>query len=66
MTDQEVRKELNLLRTEIVKSKKDIQVAKDSFIDEIKSFNKDNISNTPFVEKKYTIWQRIRKVLGMS
>jgi len=32
---------------------------------QIKNFNPKEIKNTPVIEKKYNIWQRIMKTLGM-
>ena len=33
---------------------------------ELKSFDRNEIKNTEFVDKKYTIWQRILRTLGIS
>jgi hypothetical protein len=36
------------------------------FINEIKKVPVSKINNTDIVEKKYTLWERIKRVLGMS
>jgi len=66
VTNQELEKELHLLRLDKKKSERQVETFKNSFIRDIKSFNKENVSNTIFTEKTYTIWQRIKKVLGMN
>ena len=48
---------------------KDIQEEKKSkidFIKEIKKVEPDQIKNTPVMEKKYTLWQRLKQTLGMN
>lgn len=44
----------------------EIRKSKINFINEIKKFNKDEIKNTEVVTKKITIWQRIKRVLGIG
>jgi hypothetical protein len=66
ITNQELAKELNLLKLEEKKSNKQIESAKNSFIKDIKGFDKETVSNNIFTEKKYTIWERIKVILGMS
>ena len=66
ITNQELAKELNLLKLEEKKSNKQIESAKNSVIKDIKGFDKETVSNTIFTEKKYTIWERIKVILGMS
>jgi hypothetical protein len=34
--------------------------------DEIKKYKNTEITNTPLVEKRYSLWQRILKTLGMN
>jgi hypothetical protein len=34
--------------------------------EEIKKFNPKQIKNTPIVEQKFTVWQRILKTLGIN
>jgi hypothetical protein len=39
---------------------------KKKFSEELKQLDPKKIKNTPIVEKKYTIWQRILKTLGIN
>jgi hypothetical protein len=39
---------------------------KKKFSEEIKNFNPKEIKNTPIVEQKYSIWQRILRTLGIN
>lgn len=52
------------------KSKKqddfDIKKGKMDFIQEITQFKKEEIKNTESVVKKITIWERIKKTLGIG
>ena len=65
-TDQEIQKELQLLKTQQKKSTNEIKNSKQSLINQIKGIDKNLIINSPVIEKEYTIWERVRKVLGMS
>ena len=65
-TNIDIQKELHLLEREQKKVINDIKNSNNSIIQEIKSFNRENVSNTIYVDKKYTLWQRVKKVLGMS
>jgi len=56
---------LLLLKSEQKRIRNEILISKNSLINDIKSINKESIKNTPIVEKKYTLWQRIKRVLGM-
>ena len=68
MSDQlkGMRKELKHLEDEIKKSEKLIEQIKKRFSDDIKKMNKSEIINSTFVEKKYTLWERIKRSLGMN
>jgi hypothetical protein len=57
---------LNLLKEDQEKDKKYLENLKQKFAIEIKTANLDQIKNTEIIEKKYTIWQRLKKVLGMN
>jgi acetyl-CoA carboxylase alpha subunit len=39
---------------------------KDNISKEIKKLDKNNISNSIYVESKFTLWQRIMRALGMN
>jgi hypothetical protein len=57
---------LTWYKTETVKDETKVNKAKIDFINEIKKVPVSKINNTDIVEKKYTLWERIRRVLGMS
>jgi hypothetical protein len=57
---------LNLLKEDQEKDKKYLENLKQKIAIEIKTANLDQIKNTEIIEKKYTIWQRLKKVLGMN
>ena len=40
--------------------------SKNRFCEEIKKIKPEVIKNTIFVEKKYTIWERMKRVLGIN
>jgi hypothetical protein len=61
-----IEKELNLLKEDQEKDKKYLENLKQKIAIEIKTANLDQIKNTEIIEKKYTIWQRLKKVLGMN
>jgi hypothetical protein len=49
-----------------MKDNEDLKISKDEFIREIKKFKRQEIKNTEVEVKKYSLWQRILKVLGMN
>mgnify|MGYP000312161250 CR=1 FL=1 len=57
---------LTWYKTETVKDEAKVNKAKIDFINEIKKVPVSKINNTDIVEKKYTLWERIKRVLGMS
>jgi hypothetical protein len=61
-----IEKELRQLHEEREKSKIELENMKKKLANEIKIFDIKEIKNTIVVEKKYTIWQRLKKVLGMN
>jgi hypothetical protein len=54
-----------LLKAEKKKTLKEIETSKNSYINDIKSISRDEIKNSPMIEKKYTLWERVKRVLGM-
>jgi len=66
ITNQEIEKELTLLKLEKNKSIRQIESSKNTLIKDIQGFDKEMVSNTIFIEKKYTLWERIKVILGMS
>ena len=49
-----------------MRARKEIETIKNSIINDIKNFSKEDIKNTPLVIKEYTLWERIKRVLGMT
>ena len=59
-------KELNQLEEERKRDQLENDKFKNKLSSELKSFGRNEIKNTEFVDKKYTIWQRILRTLGIS
>jgi regulator of replication initiation timing len=59
-------KELNQLEEERKRDQLENDKFKNKLSSELKSFDRNKIKNTEFVDKKYTIWQRILRTLGIS
>jgi hypothetical protein len=62
----ELLKELNQLDEERKRDQLENDKFKNKLSSELKSFDRNEIKNTEFVDKKYTIWQRILRTLGIS
>lgn len=62
----ELQKELNLLNEEFTMNKKLVEEEKRKFCDIIKNTNPEEIKNTITIEKKYSVWERIKRVLGIN
>jgi hypothetical protein len=58
-------KELNQLEEERKRDELVNEKYKNQLSSQLKSFNRNEIKNTEFVEKKYTVWQRILRTLGI-
>ena len=59
-------KELNQLEEERKRDQLENDKFKNKLSSQLKSFDRKEIKNTEFVDKKYTIWQRILRTLGIS
>lgn len=59
-------KELNQLEEERKRDQLENDKFKNKLSSELKSFDRNEIKNTEFFDKKYTIWQRILRTLGIS
>lgn len=66
MEHKDLERMMSWYKTEKIKDTQELRVSKNEFINEIKKFRPTEITNTPVVEKKYTLWQRIKRVLGMN
>ena len=62
----ELQKQLNQLNEERTLTQKLNDDSKNRFCEEIKNIKPEVIKNTIFVEKKYTIWERMKRVLGIN
>jgi hypothetical protein len=58
-------KELNQLEEERKRDELVNEKYKNQLSSQLKSFERNEIKNTEFVEKKYTVWQRILRTLGI-
>lgn len=61
-----LKKGLDQLENEMKKSEQENENQKKKLANEIKNLDKDNIFRPKQTETKYTLWQRIMKVLGMN
>ena len=62
----ELLKGLSQLEEERKRDQLENDKFKNKLSSELKSFDRNEIKNTEFVDKKYTIWQRILRTLGIS
>jgi hypothetical protein len=62
----ELLKGLSQLDEERKRDQLENEKFKNKLSSELKSFDRNEIKNTEFVDKKYTIWQRILRTLGIS
>jgi hypothetical protein len=65
MKDKEIEQMMSWYKTQRIKDNEDLKISKNDFVQEIKKMKRDDIKNTSQEEIKYSIWQRIKKVLGM-
>lgn len=61
----ELLKELNQLEEERKRDQLENEKYKNQLSSQLKSLERTKIKNTEFVEKKYTVWQRILRTLGI-
>lgn len=61
-----LQKQLKMLEDEDKSIQNFTENYKKKFSEELKKLDPKKIKNTPIVEKKYTIWQRILKTLGIN
>jgi phage regulator Rha-like protein len=66
MSTGEMQKHLNQLNEERNLSKKQNEDYKKSISEEIKKYKQSQIVNNDLVEKKYSLWERILRTLGMN
>jgi hypothetical protein len=61
----ELLKELNQFEEERKRDQLENEKYKSQLSSQLKSLERTKIKNTEFVEKKYTVWQRILRTLGI-
>jgi len=66
MSTGEMQKHLNQLNEERKLSEKQNEDYKKSISEEIKKYKQSQIVNNDLVEKKYSLWERILRTLGMN
>lgn len=62
----EMKNQLNKLHEEDKKTDLFVENYKKQLSEEIKKFKPTDIKNSLTVEKKYTVWQRLLKTLGIT
>ncbi len=60
-TESQIQKELEVLKSLRIKNEKDLNNEKEKFIQSLKGLNKEDLFPK---NKKFTLWQRIKKVLN--
>ena len=66
MKDKEIEQMMSWYKTQKMRDNEDLKVSKSEFIQEIKKMKREEIKNSPQEVKKYSLWQRIKKVFGMN
>ncbi len=62
----EIQKEMEKMRLENEKNQKNLKNHKNKLISELINLDKTEIVNTIHEEQKYSLWERIRKTLGIN
>ena len=63
---KEIQNMMTWFKSEKLKDEEREQKSKLDFIQEITQFEPNKIKNTPVLEKKYTLWERLKRTLGMN
>jgi len=63
---KEISREIDKLESESKKIDLQNEVYKKKLSEELKTINKNSVINTNRKVVEYTLWQRIKKVLGMN
>ena len=61
-----LEKEFNQLNEEIKRGKLETEEYKKEIFSELKNLGKEKIKNTEHIEPKYSLWERLVRVLGKS
>lgn len=65
-SSEEIRREIELFEQENKKLEMVNEMAKEEFSKRLKLIDPKEVKNSDFIKKKYTIWQRIVRTLGMN
>ena len=60
-----LQKQLKKFEKELLEGEKLNELSKIKFCEEIKKVKFEEIKNTIHVEKKYTLWERMKRALGL-
>ena len=66
MMDEKLENMVTWFKSEKLKDEEQTKRSKEKFIKEIQQLPKEQLKNTPIVEKKYTLWERLKQTLGMN
>lgn len=66
MMDEKLENMVTWFKSEKLKDEEQTKRSKEKFIKEIQQLPKERLKNTPIVEKKYTLWERLKQTLGMN
>jgi len=64
--DEKLENMVTWFKSEKLKDEEQTKRSKEKFIKEIQQLPKERLKNTPIVEKKYTLWERLKQTLGMN
>jgi len=64
--DKKLENMLTWFKSEKLKDEEISRRTKENFIKEIKKTPKERLRNTVVVNKKYTLWERLKQTLGMN
>jgi len=64
--DEKLENMVTWFKSEKLKDEEQTKRSKEKFIKEIQQLPKEQLKNTPIVEKKYTLWERLKQTLGMN
>jgi len=65
-SQKEINKEMKMLNLEIEKNKRNINNHKEKIISDLLKSDKEVIKNTVQNNKNYSLWERIKKTLGIN
>lgn len=66
MMDKKLENMMVWFKSEKLRDEEQTKRSKEQFIKQIQQLPKEELKNTPIVEKKYTLWERLKQTLGMN